>query len=293
MPLTHFPLKGVLGVKGVLGAPRAQWLQFWDLFGARARGAPRTPFTLRTPFKGNLLLYKVASPGKTPVKTESMLDWPLYTPSPNRECLYKVASPGKTPEKTESMLDWPLYTPSPNRECLYKVASPGKTPVQKPLKKQNLCWTGHFIPPPPTENASIKWPVQVKPLKKQNLCWTGHFIPPPPTENASIKWPVQVKPLKKHIFTWNGHFIPQPVGSRTLTRKRKDWQQGKGGKLQRRGTTGRLPQENETCHVYIRLLFSMCHIDWRWLVYWICCRCILEHIPYTYDSHININIYKS
>ena len=23
---------------------------------------------------------------------------------------------------------------------------------------------------------SIKWPVQVKPLKKQNLCWTGHFI---------------------------------------------------------------------------------------------------------------------
>ena len=102
--------------------------------------------------------------------------------------------------------------------------------------KQNLCWTGHFIPPPnrespspqriytppPTENASIKWPVQVKPLKKENLCWTGRFIPPPPTENASIKWPVQVKPLKKHIFTWNGHFIPQPVGSRTLTRKRKD-----------------------------------------------------------------------
>ena len=113
-----------------------------------------------------------------------------------------------------------------------------KWPVQvKPLKKQNLCWTGHFIPPPPTENASIKWPIQVKPLKKQDLCWTGHFIPPPPTENASIKWPVQVKPLKKHIFTWNGHFIPQPVGS---TRKRKDWQQGKGGKLQRRGTTGRL-----------------------------------------------------
>ena len=189
-------------------------------------------------------LYKVASPGKTPEKTESMLDWPLYTPSPNRECLYKVASPGKTPEKTESMLDWPLYTPSPNRECLYKVASPSKTPE-----------------------------------KTESML----------TENASIKWPVQVKPLKKQIFTWNGHFIPQPVGSRTLTRKRKDWQQGKGGKLQRRGTMGRLPQENETCHVYIRLLFSMCHIDWRWLVYWICCRCILEHM-YTYDSHININI---
>ena len=111
------------------------------------------------------------------------------------------------------------------------------------MVKQNLCWTGHFIPPPPTENASIKWPVQVKPLKKkdfpwkgssgwkgswarrarhaedpfhpedrfqrklclkQNLCWTGHFIPPPPTENASIKWPVQVKPLKKKDFPWKG-----------------------------------------------------------------------------------------
>ena len=86
-----------------------------------------------------------------------------------------------------------------------------KWPVQvKPLKKQNLCWTGHFIPPPQTENASIKWPVQVKPLKKQNLCWTGHFIPPPPTENASIKWPVQVKPLKKQNLCWTGHFIPPP-----------------------------------------------------------------------------------
>ena len=183
------------------------------------------------------------------------------------------------------MLDWPLYTPSPNRECLYKVASPGKTP-----EKQNLCWTGHFIPPPPTENASIKWPVQVKTPEKTESMLDWPLYTPSPTENASIKWPVQVKPLKKHIFTWNGHFIPQPVGSRTLTRKRKDWQQGKGGKLQRRGTTGRLPQENETCYVYIRLLFSMCHIDWRWLVYWICCRCILEHM-YTYDSHININIY--
>ena len=79
MPLTYFPLKGVLRVKGVLGAPRARQNGFnFEIFLARARGAPRTPFTLRTPFKGNLLLYKVASPGKTPEKTESMLDWPLY-----------------------------------------------------------------------------------------------------------------------------------------------------------------------------------------------------------------------
>ena len=38
--LTQFPLKGVLGVKGILGAPRGarapKWLQFWGLFGARA-----------------------------------------------------------------------------------------------------------------------------------------------------------------------------------------------------------------------------------------------------------------
>ena len=218
-----------------------------------------------------------------------MLDWPLYTPSPPPTENASIKWPVQVKPLKKHILTWNghFIPPPPTENASIKW------PVQvKPLKKQNLCWTGHFIPPPPTENASIKWPVQVKPLKKHILTWNGHFIPPPPTENASIKWPVQVKPLKKHIFTWNGHFIPQPVGSRTLTRKRKDWQQGKGGKLQRRGTTGRLPQENETCHVYIRLLFSMCHIDWRWLVYWICCSCILEHM-YTYDSHININIYKS
>ena len=79
-------------------------------------------------------------------KTESMLDWPLYTPSPNRECLYKVASPGKTPEKTESMLGlatlYHFIPPPPNRECLYKVASPGKTP-----EKKKLPGMAHFITP--------------------------------------------------------------------------------------------------------------------------------------------------
>ena len=51
MSLTHFPLKGVLGVKGVLVAPRARARQNgsnFDTFLERAaRGAPRTPFTLR------------------------------------------------------------------------------------------------------------------------------------------------------------------------------------------------------------------------------------------------------
>ena len=136
------------------------------------------------------------------------------------------------------MLDWPLYTPFPNRECLYKVASPGKTP-----EKHNLCWTGRFIPPSPTENASIKWPVQVKPLKKHNLCWTGHFI--------NLR-----------------------VGSRTSTRKREDLPQGRRRRLQRRGPTGRPQRENETCHVYS----FQCIADWWWLVYWICFRCIFEHV---------------
>ena len=74
-----------------------------------------------------------------------------------------------------------------------------KWPVQvKPLKKQNLCWTGHFIPPPPNRECLYKVASPGKtPEKTESLCWTGHFIPPPPTENASIKWPVQVKPLKK------------------------------------------------------------------------------------------------
>ena len=72
-PLTHFPLKGVLGVKGVLVAPRARAKMasilrpFWR---ARARRA-QDPIHPEDPFQGNLLLYKVASPGKTPEKTES------------------------------------------------------------------------------------------------------------------------------------------------------------------------------------------------------------------------------
>ena len=57
-------------------------------------------------------------------KTKSMLDWPLYTPSPNRECLYKVASPGKTPETTESMLDWPQSGQS-NIDSLFSGVLPG------------------------------------------------------------------------------------------------------------------------------------------------------------------------
>ena len=130
MPLTHFPLKGVLwGERGPGRARARQNGSNFETFLARARARrAQDPIHPEEFFKGNLLLYKVARPGKTPEKTESMLDWPLYTPSPNRECLYKVASPGKTPEKIHFYLEWPLYTPSPNRECLYKVASPGKTP---------------------------------------------------------------------------------------------------------------------------------------------------------------------
>ena len=121
--------------------------------------------------------------------------------------------------KTKSMLDWPLYTPSPNRESI-------KWPVQvKPLKKQNLCWTGHFIPPPPTENASIKWPVQVKPLKKQ-------VKPPPPTENASNTlffergpWGERgpgraARARARQNLCWTGHFIEKKI---SLERGSSGW----------------------------------------------------------------------
>ena len=111
-----------------------------------------------------------------------MLDWPLYTPSPNRECLYKVASPGKTPEKTESMLDWPLYIPSPNREYLYKVASPGKTPEKT---ESMLDWP--LYTPSPTENASIKWPFQVKPLKKTESMLDWPLYTPSPNRECLYK----------------------------------------------------------------------------------------------------------
>ena len=75
MPLTHFPLKGVLGVEGVLGAPT-----FLARTRARraARPGPHSPWG--PPFKGNLLLYKVARP----VQVKHVffqgfyLDWPLY-----------------------------------------------------------------------------------------------------------------------------------------------------------------------------------------------------------------------
>ena len=53
-PVTKFPLKEVLGVNGVLG-PRARAKSFNLEPLTRARG-PRTPFTPRTPFKGNCVL---------------------------------------------------------------------------------------------------------------------------------------------------------------------------------------------------------------------------------------------
>ena len=59
--IIRFPLKGVLRVKGVLGAPRARakrdsiWKPFWR---ARAvRPGPLSP--PRTPFKGNCVIYDI------------------------------------------------------------------------------------------------------------------------------------------------------------------------------------------------------------------------------------------
>ena len=113
---------------------------------ARAKTAPiLRPFARRAQdpihpedfFKGNLLLYKVASPGKTPEKIESMLEF---------------IPPGH-------------FIPPPQTEN------------EKTLWKNTFfTWNGHFIPPPPTENASIKWPVQVKMCFFRGFTWTGHFI---------------------------------------------------------------------------------------------------------------------
>ena len=53
--------------------------------------------------------------------------------------------------KTESMLDWPLYTP------------------------------------PPTENASIEWPIQVKPLKKTESMLDWPLYTPSPNRECLYK----------------------------------------------------------------------------------------------------------
>ena len=91
-----------------------------------------------------------------------------------------------------------------SREIFFSL----KWPVQvKPLKKQNLCWTGHFIPPPPTENASIKWPVQHRFCFFRGFTWTGHFIEAFSVGGGGIKWPVQHRFCFFRGFTWTGHFI--------------------------------------------------------------------------------------
>ena len=64
--LTHFPLKEVLGVKGVLGAPRARAKsvsKFKLIWRARARRA-QDPIHPEDPFKGNLVLNAHCTPPK-------------------------------------------------------------------------------------------------------------------------------------------------------------------------------------------------------------------------------------
>ena len=55
MPLTHFPLKGVLGKKGVLNAPRARARQNgfnFETLLARARQRTQDPHHPEDPFQG-------------------------------------------------------------------------------------------------------------------------------------------------------------------------------------------------------------------------------------------------
>ena len=77
-----------------------------------------------------------------------------------KKILYKVAWPGKTPEKSESMLVRPLYrgTPSHSPRPLRTANASIKWPDRvKPPKNHNRCWSGHFIealhpiPPDPFE----------------------------------------------------------------------------------------------------------------------------------------------
>jgi hypothetical protein len=83
------------------------------------------------------------------------------------------------------------------------VDSPGKT------IERNTIFVGlATLYPFPTKNASIKWPVQVKPLKKHNLCWTGHFIPRP----VQVK-PLKIfgginNVCKKHAICFSGLLSP-------------------------------------------------------------------------------------
>ena len=78
------------------------------------------------------------------------------------------------------------------------------------MVKQNLCWTGHFIPPPPTENASIKWPVQHRFCFFRGFTW-GHFIEAFSVWGGGIKWPVQHRFRFFRSFTWTGHFIEKKI----------------------------------------------------------------------------------
>ena len=82
--------------------------------------------------------------------------------------------------------------------------------LTKSMVKQNLCWTGHFIPPPPTENASIKWPVQVKPLKKTESMLDWPLYTPSPNRECLYKVASPSKTPEKKNLCWTGHFIPPP-----------------------------------------------------------------------------------
>ena len=64
--LTHFPLKEVLGVKGVLGAPRARAksISKFKLFWRARAWRAQDPIHPEDPFKGNLVLNAHCTPPK-------------------------------------------------------------------------------------------------------------------------------------------------------------------------------------------------------------------------------------
>ena len=202
-------------------------------------------------------------------KTESMLDWPLYTPSPNRECLYKVASPSKTPEKIESMLDWPLYTPSPNRECLYKVASPGKTP-EKTESPNRECLYKVASPSKTPEKieSMLDWPLYTPSPNRECLYKVASpGKTPEKTESPNRECLYKVAspgktPEKTHFYLEWPLYTPASRFE-DFDPQRKDWQQGKGWKLQWRGATGRLQLTTRKWDMSRLYMFIVFNVSYR------------------------------
>ena len=170
----RFPLKGVLGVNGALGAPRARVRQkSFNLENLLARtcGTPKAPFTPRIPFKGNCVIDCVFSGGFT---------WTGY--------FIEAFSVGG------GCIKWPIQ----HRLCFFRV----------------FTWTGHFIQAFFVGGGYVKKPIQHRSwVSFRSFTWIGHFIEAFSVGGEGIKWSVQHRLcffqgfyldwlLYRHILCW-------------------------------------------------------------------------------------------